>query len=85
MVKPFVYGVSGIGWGKEWGQSDGVDYKIKLRKSIWKIGGGFAFFLNDKVSIDLGLAYGYNSWKVKCLMPASIAGAEFQDIKRFYY
>ena len=82
-VKPFIYGSAGKGWGREWGKYfDGTPYKIKVRKSTWKLGGGCAFFLNDKVSLDLDFGYLFNSYKTEYLEPAIIAGEKHEDINK---
>jgi len=52
-VKPYVH--ADILFGNI--KSEGEDYEYKTNLSGWDLGGGVAIFLNDYVSVDLGLSY----------------------------
>lgn len=70
-VKPYIFGALGLGFGKI--INDDSDFpspiKYKVKSFIWDVGGGAAFFMNDKVSIDLGLGYAYNSDNIRSKSP----------------
>jgi len=56
-VKPFIQGDIMFGSQTE---DDGVD-EAKLKTSGWDLGGGVAIFVNEYISVDLGLGYARGS------------------------
>lgn len=59
-MKPYLHGAVGYGIQKsEYENSDPATWGI----FTWDVGGGLAIFLNDKVSVDVGLGYSSTSRK----------------------
>ena len=57
-VKPYLHGAVGPGWGKNKNdRSFESTIEIDSDLFLYELGGGIAFFLNEKVSLDIGFGY----------------------------
>jgi opacity protein-like surface antigen len=75
-IKPFLHSAVGIGTRKyKFDPEVGNSYDSKYNLFGFKFAGGIALFLNDNVSLDLGLGYSYRSSKAK-----ENNGANLKDI-----
>lgn len=66
-IKPFVHGKAGIGITKTKYEPViiGSSQEASYNKFLYEIGGGLAIFLNEKVSLDIGIGYSSRSNKAK--------------------
>jgi len=65
-IRPFVQGNIGVGSGKT--EFDSSTFRsVESDTNLFSYGatGGIALFLNDKVSLDVGVGYSYSSSKLK--------------------
>ncbi len=56
-VKPFIHGGLGPGWAKSKTAGYFSDYEFSYKLFAYEVSGGLSFFLNDKVSLEVGLGY----------------------------
>lgn len=56
-VKPFLHGGIGIGSVKSKSEGEG-SVTATAGLTVWQLGGGCAMFVNENISVDLGLSYG---------------------------
>lgn len=61
-VKPFLHGGIGIGNTKYKTDENGSESET-VGLSVWQVGGGVAMFVNENISVDLGLSYGSSTQK----------------------
>jgi opacity protein-like surface antigen len=62
--KPYFHGGIGPGWGfDKYFDSSNNEKKIPLNIFAYEIGGGLGFFVNEHLSIDIGILYGSASIK----------------------
>jgi outer membrane protein len=63
-IKPYLHGGIGPGWGKtKYFDIGGDETKVPTKILAYEIGGGLGLFINEYMSIDIGLGYASASVK----------------------
>ena len=63
-IKPYLHGGIGPGWGMtKYFDTGGDETKVPTKILAYEIGGGIGLFINEQISIDIGLSYASGSAK----------------------